>query len=77
MIRISYFRCCLYRFAAGYGHLNVVKWLLLRGVDINFNSGSGSALIKAARFGHGKQNLNNDKNNRTLINNLFVTKFTI
>lgn len=41
------------RFAAGYGHLNVVKWLIKRGVGIDFRGVGGTALIKASRFGHG------------------------
>ena len=43
----------LYRFAAGYGHLNVVRWLLLRGCDINYNGGSGSTLGPWSESGTG------------------------
>ena len=45
------------RFAAGYGHCNVLQWLLQRGCDINFSPKGGSALIRAARFGHGERYL--------------------
>jgi hypothetical protein len=41
------------RFAAGYGHLNVVKWLIQRGADIDYRGAGGTALIRASRFGHG------------------------
>ena len=45
------------RFAAGYGHCNALQWLLQRGCDINFSPKGGSALIRAARFGHGERYL--------------------
>lgn len=44
------------RFAAGYGHVEVLRWLIQRGCDINYSpkGGSGPAVLRAARFGHGK-----------------------
>lgn len=44
-----------HRFAAGYGHVEVLKWLVQRGCDIDYvpEGGAGPAVLRAARFGHG------------------------
>jgi ankyrin repeat protein len=44
-----------HRFAAGYGHVNVLKWLVQRGCDIDHvpKGGAGPAVLRAARFGNG------------------------
>jgi ankyrin repeat protein len=45
-----------HRFAAGYGHVEVLKWLVQRGCNIDYvpKGGAGPAVLRAARFGHGK-----------------------
>ena len=54
MYHITYPVWC--RFAAGYGHVEVLRWLVQRGCDIDYSpkGGAGPAVLRAARFGHGK-----------------------
>lgn len=42
----------LLQFAAGYGKLNIVMFLIKKGININYISNDGTALIRAARFSH-------------------------
>lgn len=44
----------VFRFAAGYGHVSAVAWLLSKGAEVNaVGAKDGSALVRAARFGRG------------------------
>lgn len=53
---MHFFLCCLYdSCAAGFGKSNVIHWLLQHGANVNIigcGKTSGSALIRASRFGH-------------------------
>jgi ankyrin repeat protein len=42
----------LLHFAAGYGKLNIVKFLIKKRININYISNDGTALIRAAKFSH-------------------------
>lgn len=52
--------CGVCRFAAGYGQMASVRWLVTRGADVNAAlSRDGSALVRASRFGHGGWSVGN------------------